>query len=103
MGRKGIDLVLQHIPNTADPLGEKHDWYVLMEWSSTRPAREGANQLASNANQLASNANQSGLQEKMEAYLGEAMDKGLGHDAVVAQTEAQSKALCALRHDHSQA
>ena len=43
MGRQGIDLVLQHIPGTADPLGEKHDWYVLMEWSSTRPHREGGN------------------------------------------------------------
>src|SRR6185369_17072849 len=63
MGRQGIDLVLQHIPGTADPLGEKHDWYVLMEWSSTRAQREGDNA--------------AGLRDKMETYLGEAMERGL--------------------------
>jgi FAD/FMN-containing dehydrogenase len=89
MGRQGIDLVLQHIPGTADPLGEKHDWYVLMEWSSTRAHREGGNA--------------EGLREKMEAYLGEAMEKGLVLDAVVAQTEAQSKNLWALRENHTEA
>jgi FAD/FMN-containing dehydrogenase len=89
MGRQGIDLVLQHIPGTADPLAEKHDWYVLMEWSSTRPPREGDNS--------------AGLRDKMEAYLGEAMEKGLVLDAVVAQTQAQSKALWALRENHTEA
>ena len=89
MGRQGIDLVLQHIPNTADPLSGKHDWYVLMEWSSTRSGREGANA--------------GGLHEKMEAYLGEAMEKGLVLDAVIAQTEAQSHALWSLREGHSEA
>jgi FAD/FMN-containing dehydrogenase len=89
MGRQGIDFVLQHIPGTTDPMAEKHEWYVLMEWSSTRPAREGANE--------------SGLREKMEAYLGEAMEKGLVLDAVVAQTEAQSKSLWALRENHTEA
>jgi FAD/FMN-containing dehydrogenase len=89
MGRLGIDLVLQHIPGTSDPLGERHAWYVLMEWSSTRPRREGGNA--------------EGLREKMEGYLGEAMDKGLVVDAVIAQTEAQSRALWALRENHSEA
>jgi FAD/FMN-containing dehydrogenase len=89
MGRQGIDLVLQHIPGTSDPLAEKHDWYVLMEWSSTRPPREGENT--------------GGLRDKMEAYLGEAMEKGLVLDAVIAQTEAQSKALWALRENHTEA
>jgi len=89
MGRQGIDLVLQHIPGTTDPLGEKHDWYVLMEWSSTRAHREGGNAV--------------GLREKMETYLGEAMEKGLVLDAVVAQTEAQSKSLWALRENHTEA
>jgi len=89
MGRQGIDLVLQHIPATADPLSERHDWYVLMEWSSTRPRRDGDNA--------------GSLREKMEAYLGEAMEKGLVLDAVVAQTEAQSKSLWALRENHTEA
>src|SRR5260370_42586055 len=89
MGRQGIDLVLQHIPAMADPLREKHDWYVLMEWSSTRAHREGGNAES--------------LREKMEAYLGEAMEKGLVVDAVIAQTEAQSQSLWALRESHSEA
>jgi FAD/FMN-containing dehydrogenase len=89
MGRQGIDLVLRHIPNTADPLRGKHEWYVLMEWSSTRPRRDGDNADA--------------LREKMETYLGEAMEKGLVLDAVIAQTEAQSRALWALREGHSEA
>ena len=34
-----------------------------------------------------------GLREKMEAYLGEAMEKGLVLDAVLAQNEAQARSL----------
>ena len=89
MGRQGIDLVLKHLPGVSDPLQERHDWYVLMEWSSTRARRDGANA--------------SGLREKMEAYFGEAMERGLVRDAVIAQTEAQSRALWALRDNHSEA
>ena len=89
MGRQGIDLVLKHIPGVSDPLAERHDWYVLMEWSSTRPRRDGANA--------------AGLREKMEGYLGEAMEKGLVLDAVIAQTEAQSQALWQLRENHTEA
>ena len=89
MGRQGIDLVLQHIPGTTDPLNETHDWYVLMEWSSTRPRRDGDNA--------------GSLREKMETYLGEVMEKGLVLDAVIAQTEAQSHGLWALRENHTEA
>jgi FAD/FMN-containing dehydrogenase len=88
MGRQGIELVLKNIPGATDPLADKHDWYVLLEWSSARPPREGANQ--------------SGLREKMEAYLGEAMEKGLVLDAVIAQNEAQARAFWALRENHSE-
>ena len=88
MARQGIDLVLQHIPGAADPLAERHDWYVLLEWSSTRPRRPGENQ--------------TGLAEKMEAYLGEAMEQGLVLDAALAQSEAQAKAFWALRENHSE-
>jgi FAD/FMN-containing dehydrogenase len=88
MGRTGIEFVLKHIPGSVDPLADKHDWYVLLEWSSTRPPRDGANQ--------------SGLREKMEAYLGEAMEKGLVLDAVIAQNEAQARAFWAIRENHSE-
>src|SRR5919197_5661629 len=88
MARQGIDLVLKHIPGAADPLSEKHEWYVLMEWSSTRPRRDGDNA--------------TGLSEKMEAYLGEAMEQGLVLDAALAQNETQAKAFWALRENHSE-
>src|SRR5262245_19986437 len=88
MARQGVDLVLQHIPGAADPLGERHDWYVLLEWASTRPRRAGANE--------------TGLSEKMEAYLGEAMEQGLVLDAALAQNETQAKAFWALRENHSE-
>ena len=88
MGRQGIELVLKNIHGAADPLADKHDWYVLLEWSSARPPRHGANQ--------------SGLREKMEAYLAEAMEKGLVLDAVVAQNEGQARSFWALRENHSE-
>ncbi|MGQ3300208.1 FAD-binding oxidoreductase [Reyranella sp.] len=89
MGRQGLDLVLQHIPGAADPLAERHDWYVLLEWSSTRARRDGENA--------------GGLREKMEAYLGEAMERGVVLDATIAQNEAQARALWSLRENHTEA
>jgi FAD/FMN-containing dehydrogenase len=89
MARQGVDFVLKHIPGAADPLAERHDWYVLLEWSSTRARREGANE--------------TGLREKMETYLGEAMEQGLVLDAAIAQNEAQGRAFWALRENHSEA
>jgi len=89
MARQGVDFVLKHVPGSADPLAERHDWYVLLEWSSTRARREGANE--------------TGLREKMETYLGEAMEQGLVLDAAIAQNEAQGRAFWALRENHSEA
>jgi len=89
MGRQGIDLVLKHLSGATDPLANRHDWYVLLEWASSRPRRDGEKQ--------------GGLGEKMEAYLGEAIEKGLVVDAVLAQTEAQARSLWALRDNHSEA
>jgi hypothetical protein len=61
---------------------------VLLEWSSTRARRPGTNE--------------TGLAEKMEAYLGEAMEKGLVLDAALAQNEAQARAFWAIRENHSE-
>jgi FAD/FMN-containing dehydrogenase len=88
MGRQGLEFVFKHIPGAADPLQGEHDWYVLLEWASTRAPREGENQ--------------SGLRDKMEAYLGEAMEKGLVLDAVIAQSESQARAFWAMREGHSE-
>ncbi|MCW5738241.1 MAG: FAD-binding oxidoreductase [Enhydrobacter sp.] len=88
MSRQGIELVLKNIHGATDPLADRHDWYVLLEWSSSRPPRHGANQ--------------TGLREKMETYLGEAMEKGLVLDAVIAQNETQARSFWALRENHSE-
>ena len=88
MSRQGIDLVLRHIPGSVDPLAERHEWYVLMEWASTRARRPGANA--------------TGLAEKMEGYLGEALEAGQVLDAAIAQNEAQARAFWALRENHSE-
>ena len=89
MSRQGIDLVLKHLPGAIDPLAGRHDWYVLLEWASTRPRQTGGNQ--------------GGLAEKMEVFLGEAMERGQLLDATLAQTEAQARSLWALRDNHSEA
>jgi FAD/FMN-containing dehydrogenase len=88
MGRQGLEFVFKNIPGSTDPLADRHEWYVLLEWASSRPPREGENQ--------------SGLRDKMEAYLGEAMEKGLVLDAVIAQNEAQARAFWMLRENHSE-
>jgi FAD/FMN-containing dehydrogenase len=89
MSRQGIDFVLKHIPGATDPLAERYDWYVLLEWSSARARHAGGNG--------------GGLAAKMEAYLGEAMEKGLVLDAAIAQNETQARAFWALRENHSEA
>ncbi|MBL8675257.1 MAG: FAD-binding oxidoreductase [Rhodospirillales bacterium] len=86
MGRQGLEFVFRHIPGCADPLAERHDWYVLMEWSSARVAPpEGA------------------MVPRMEAFLGGAMEDGLVLDAVVAQSTAQAQAFWRMRESHSEA
>jgi len=80
MGRRGIEFVLKNIPNQRDPLAEVHPWYVLVEIASGEP---GAAEAA------------------MERLLGRGLEDGLIRDAVVAQTEAQAKALWSIRENQS--
>ncbi|WP_411287364.1 FAD-binding oxidoreductase [Phenylobacterium sp.] len=82
MGRMGVDFALKNIAGMRDPLAAAHPWYVLAEFSSGEP---GAAEAA------------------MERFLAAGLDDGLIGDAVVAQTEAQAKALWAIRENQSQA
>ena len=84
MGRLGLDFVLRHTPGVVDPLGDRHDWYVLMEWSSPRPATDGG-----------------GLKEKMEGFLGAMLEAGKVLDAAPAQNEAQRAAFWKIREAYS--
>jgi FAD/FMN-containing dehydrogenase len=82
MGRLGVDFALKNIAGTRDPLAEVHPWYVLAEFEA---AEAGAAETA------------------MERFLAEGLEAGLVRDAVVAQTEAQAKALWAIRENQSPA
>ena len=80
MGRQGLEFVLKNIPNQRDPLTEPHPWYVLIEIASGQPGTAEA---------------------AMERLLSEGLADGLVRDAVVAQTEAQAKALWSVRENQS--
>jgi len=83
ISRIAMDLVLTHIPDTRDPLSGSPDWYVLMELGSTHVG--------------------SGADDVLQAFLSECIDKGQVKDGVLAQTEAQRKALWRIRHAISEA
>ena len=70
MAREPVDLVLRHIPGTRDPFLERHEHYVMIELAGGE-------------------ASVAGLRELMERILGSAMDEGLVHDAVLAESGRQ--------------
>ncbi|HEY8003641.1 MAG TPA: FAD-binding oxidoreductase [Phenylobacterium sp.] len=82
MGRLGVEFALRNIAGTRDPLAEVHPWYVLAEFSSGEPGSAEA---------------------AMERFLAAGLYAGLIRDAVVAQTDAQAKALWAIRENQSPA
>jgi FAD/FMN-containing dehydrogenase len=79
MPRLGLEFVLAHIPQTADPLAKPSPWYVLAEASG------GAN---------------SHLEDALESALS---SSGLVTDAVIAQSDTQRAALWKLREGMSEA
>ena len=85
MNRTNLDGVFRHVPGTQDPLpAGTTQYYLLMEWSSPLP-KEGA------------------MAARMEEFLAEAMEAGLVHDAVIAQSQAQAKAMWHIRESHAEA
>ncbi|MGQ0525046.1 MAG: FAD-binding oxidoreductase, partial [Betaproteobacteria bacterium] len=77
ISRNCLDLVLRHIPGTRDPLSRPHDWYVLAELTDSRSGEA--------------------LRTELEGALEAAMEARLTVDAVIAENEAQSRALWRLR------
>jgi len=82
MGRLGVDFALKNIAGTRDPLAQVHPWYVLAEFSSGEPGSAEAS---------------------MERFLASGLEDGVIRDAVVAQTDAQGRALWAIRENQSPA
>ena len=81
--RQALELVLAHLPGASDPLAVPSDWYVLVE--------------------LAGTAEDSGLDDALEAILGEAVEADLAGDAAVAGSATQRAALWGLREGISEA
>lgn len=87
MSRACTDMVLRHIPGTKDPLAAGTEWYLLLEWSSARPRGESG----------------IGMAERMEQFLSDQLDAGRVLDAVIAQTEAQSRNMWRIRESVAEA
>ena len=87
MSRTCTDMVLRHVPGTQDPLKAETPWYLLLEWSSSRPRKDGAE----------------GMSEKMEQFLADQMEAGRVLDAVIAQTEAQARNMWRIREGVAEA
>ncbi|MBI4204140.1 MAG: FAD-binding oxidoreductase [Betaproteobacteria bacterium] len=77
VSRNCLDLVLHHIPGARDPLPKAHDWYVLAELSDSHPGHA--------------------LRRELEVALEAAIENALVLDAVIAENEAQSRALWRMR------
>jgi FAD/FMN-containing dehydrogenase len=82
MPRFGVEIVLKHGAGTARPLAGDHHSYALVELSSPQ---EGAD-----------------LQGLVESVLGAALEDALVEDATVGASEAQNRALWALRESLSE-
>ena len=76
MSRLGVEFVLRHAAGARDPLSEPSPWYVLMEVSAQSA---------------------SGLDEAVEAFLGEALETGLVTDAALAGSLSQRADFWKLR------
>src|SRR5258708_944010 len=81
MSRAATDMVLRHIPGVQDPIKADTPWFLLLEWSSSRPRSDGAE----------------GMSEKMEQFLADQMEAGRGLDAVIGQNEAQARNMWRIR------
>src|SRR5688572_27294554 len=65
MSREATDMVLRHVPGVQDPLKSDLPWYILMQWSSSRPRADGGAQ-----------GSMDGMTEKMEQFLADQMEAG---------------------------
>jgi FAD/FMN-containing dehydrogenase len=83
ISRTALDMVLTHIPGTADPLSAKHEWYALIDCSSGDSG--------------------GGLREAVERTLADAMEAGLVIDATLAASAQQGKAMWRLRDSITEA
>ena len=78
---ESLDAVIDHVPGTRAPLDGHHRWHVLVEAATGDPSIDPATVL--------------------EPLLGEAIERGLARDAVLAASEAQADAFWRIRESIS--
>lgn len=83
ISRVSLDLVLEHIPGSRDPLNQPHAWYVLTELTDTQVGTH--------------------LDALLEAETARAMGDGAIEDGVIAASSTQAAALWTLRENISEA
>ncbi|MFZ5609112.1 MAG: FAD-binding oxidoreductase [Pseudomonadota bacterium] len=83
MPRFALELVLKHIPATADPLARAHPWYVLMDLASSRAKDD--------------------LRARLEELLAIGLDHALILDGTIASSHWQGENLWRIRHSISEA
>jgi FAD/FMN-containing dehydrogenase len=77
ISRPCLDLVLKHIPGAREPLARVHAWHVLAEVTDVSEAPA--------------------MREDFEHAVARALEEGMVHDAVVAESAAQAQGLWRLR------
>ena len=77
LSRRCLEAVLRHAPETRDPLGAPHPWYVLCE--------------------LADSGDTQALRTRAEEALLACAERGIVRDAALAQSESQARALWRIR------
>lgn len=82
--RRCLANVLHHIPGTRAPLGSEHPWHVLIEFARDDLAATPP-------------------QERAEALMAEAFERGLVQDAAISASESQAEAFWKLRDSISEA
>lgn len=83
ISRPMLDVVLRHFRGSRDPLAERVEWYVLMEWSDTSTAFD--------------------LRAVMEVELSKCIEDGLVVDVALADSLAHTEEFWALRENISEA
>ncbi|TXR48129.1 FAD-binding oxidoreductase [Phyllobacterium endophyticum] len=83
MPRIGVEFSVAHTDGVRDPLQEPHNWYVLIDISSSRSAEDA--------------------RETIEAILTEAFETGLVEDATIAESTAQERSFWHMREAMSEA
>jgi FAD/FMN-containing dehydrogenase len=76
MMREGVDAVIEHDPDSRNPLQQSYPWYVLIEMSSQA---------------------KTGLRETVEQILADGMERGLVLDATIADSLEQAKSFWRIR------